>query len=577
MPRKLLLGLALVAAVVAAYLPALEAGFVWNDDSYLTENPALDSLEGLKLVWTEPKASEQYYPMVFTTFWIEKRLWSLHPFGYHLVNVLLHAGSALLLWRLLGWLRLPGAFMAAALFALHPMCVESVAWVTERKNALSLLLSLLSLHAYLGWLEARTAAREPKKKRKSRPETPLHRRPAALYAAAIAAFTLALLTKTTASVVPAVLLVLIWWQKGRLEGADVRPLVPFLAIGAALALHTAWLERTMVQASGAEWGLSLPGRVALAGKVVAFYAGKFFLPADLAFMYPRWEIDPRLFGQWLPAIGALLALAAAWALRHRIGRGPLAALLLFGGVLFPAMGFFNVYAMRYSWVADHFAYQAVAVAAAGAFCGIASLVPEGRAAPRRAAGALALLVLAILGVMTFRQSRAYRDPETLWRDTLEKNPACFMCETNYGHWLAGRGRVPEAMAHFETSLRIRPDNVPTLLNLSQIEEQRGRPAEAAERLRAALLIDPKETVALVNLATLDAKAGRLEEARAGFAEALRIGSPDDYLAHNGLGVVLLRQGKIAEASDHFREALHLRPDFAPARKNLERVAAAVQP
>jgi len=576
-PRKLLLGLALVAAVVAAYLPALEAGFVWNDDSYLTENPALDSLEGLKLVWTEPKASEQYYPMVFTTFWIEKRLWSLHPFGYHLVNVLLHAGSALLLWRLLGRLRLPGAFMAAALFALHPMCVESVAWVTERKNALSLLLSLLSLHAYLGWLEARTAAREPKKKRKSRPETPLHRRPAALYAAAIAAFTLALLTKTTASVVPAVLLVLIWWQKGRLEGADVRPLVPFLAIGAALALHTAWLERTMVQASGAEWGLSLPGRVALAGKVVAFYAGKFFLPADLAFMYPRWEIDPRLFGQWLPAIGALLALAAAWALRHRIGRGPLAALLLFGGVLFPAMGFFNVYAMRYSWVADHFAYQAVAVAAAGAFCGIASLVPEGRAAPRRAAGALALLVLAILGVMTFRQSRAYRDPETLWRDTLEKNPACFMCETNYGHWLAGRGRVPEAMAHFETSLRIRPDNVPTLLNLSQIEEQRGRPAEAAERLRAALLIDPKETVALVNLATLDAKAGRLEEARAGFAEALRIGSPDDYLAHNGLGVVLLRQGKIAEASDHFREALRLRPDFAPARKNLERVAAAVQP
>lgn len=577
MQRKLLLGLTLVAAVVAAYLPALEAGFIWNDDSYLTENPALDTLEGLKLVWTDPKASEQYYPMVFTTYWIEKRLWSLHPFGYHLVNVLLHAGSALLLWGLLRRLRLPGAFPAAALFALHPMCVESVAWVTERKNTLSLLLAFLSLHAYLGWLEARAAAPEPKKKRKTRPETPWHRWPAALYAAAIALTTLALFAKTTSGVVPAVLLVLVWWRKGRLEGVDVRPLAPFFAIGAALALHTAWLERTMVQASGAEWGLSLPGRVVLAGKVVAFYAGKILLPTNLAFIYPRWEIDPRLFGQWLPAIGALAALAAAWALRDRIGRGPLAALLLFGGVLFPAMGFFNVYAMRYSWVADHFAYQAVAVAAVGVVSSIASFVPEGREALRRAAGALALLVLALFGVTTFRQSRVYRDPETLWRDTLEKNPACFMCETNYGHWLAGHGRVPEAIAHFDASLRIRPDNVPALLNLAQIEEQQGRPAEAAERLRAALRIDPTETVALVNLATLDAKTGRLEEAKAGFTEALRIGSPDDYLAHNGLGVVLLREGKMADAVDHFREALRLRPDFAPARKNLERVASAVQP
>jgi len=576
-PRKLLLGFALVAAVVAAYLPALEAGFVWNDDTYLTENPALDSLEGLKLVWTEPRASEQYYPMVFTTYWIEKRLWSLHPFGYHLVNVLLHAGSALLLWALLGRLRLPGAFMAAALFALHPICVESVAWVTERKNTLSLLLSLLSLLAYLRWIEARTAAREPKKKRKPRPETPWHRQPAALYATAIALFTLALLAKTTAAVVPAVLLVLVWWRKGRLEGADARPLAPFFAIGAGLALHTAWLERTMVQATGAEWGLSLPGRVALAGRVVAFYAGKFLLPTDLAFIYPRWEIDPRLFGQWLPALGGLAALGAAWALRHRIGRGPLAALLLFGGVLFPAMGFFNVYAMRYSWVADHFAYQAVAVGAAGAFCGLASLVPEGRAAPRRAAGALALLVLAVSGVLTFRQSRVYRDPETLWRDTLEKNPACFMCETNYGHWLTEQGRIPEAIPHFEASLRIRPDNVPTLLNLSRIEELEGRPAEAAERLRAALRIDPKETVALVNLATLDVKAGRLAEARAGFTEALRIGSPDDHIAYNGLGAVLLRQGKLADAAEQFRQSLRLRPDYAPARKNLELIAAAVQP
>ena len=370
------LGLLLVAGVVATYLPALDAGYVWNDNTYLTENATLDRPDALSLIWTEPKASEQYYPLVFTTFWIEKQLWGLRPFGYHLVNVLLHAGSALLLWAFLRRMGLPAAWLAAGLFALHPMCVESVAWVTERKNTLSLFLSLVAMHAFLASQDARAAATEPPKKRRARVGVPWHRRPAPLYALALLAFTLALFAKTTASVVPAVLLVLVWWRKGRIAPSEVRPLVPFFAVGAALAFHTAWFEKTMVRATGDDWSLGLPGRIVLAGKVVTFYAGQFLFPRDIAFIYPRWAIDPHVAAQWLPTLGALALIGAAWALRGRIGRGPLTILLLFGGVLVPAMGFFNVYSMRYSFVADHFAYQAVAVAAAGVVCGVASLLPD---------------------------------------------------------------------------------------------------------------------------------------------------------------------------------------------------------
>jgi Flp pilus assembly protein TadD len=549
--RKVLPGLLLFAVVVTAFLPALAAGFIWNDDTYLTANRTLDGLDGLRLIWTQPRANEQFYPMVFTSFWVEKRLWGLDPSGYHLVNVLLHAGSALLLWRLLARLGLRGAWLAAAAFALHPMCVESVAWVTERKNTLSLFLSLLSMHAYLA----------------SRARRPL------LSFIGFLLFVLALFAKTTAAVVPAVLLVLVWWREGRLKRDDVVPLVPWFGAGIALGAHTAWLERTSVQAVGKEWALSAAERLVLAGRTVFFYSQKILLPVDLAFIYPRWKVDAHAPVQWLPALGALVLLALAWRFRARLGRGPLAFLLLFGGVLFPAMGFFNVYPMRFSWVADHFAYQAVAVLAAAAVCGAASWTAGWTPQQQRAAAAFAVAVIALLGTLTFRQGRIYRDEEALWSATLVKNPDCFICRTNYGIWLMEKGRDPEAAAQLEASYRLRPDEVPTLLNLALVEERRGRTDDAAALLRSALRVDPANAAALINLAKADARAGRVNEAIASYREALRLGSPGDHLAHNGLGAALMRQGKEAEAIEHFREALRLRPDYEHARTNLERALA----
>jgi tetratricopeptide (TPR) repeat protein len=569
------LAMVLVAAVVGSYLPALEAGFIWNDDTYVSQNPTLDGVDGLRKIWLEPKSNEQYYPLVFSSFWLEKRLWGLDSFGYHLVNVLLHAGGALLLWAFLARLGLPAAWLAAAAFALHPVSVESVAWISERKNTLSLVFSLISAHAWLSWRTAAEPRIVPPPKKGRRAVDPGRRpQPAVFYAVALLAFVLALASKTTASVVPAVLLVLVWWKDGRAKRSDVQPLLPFFAAGVAFALCTAWLERTLVGAVGVEWALGPAGRLVLAGRTVAFYAGKIGLPVDLAFIYPRWTIDAASPVQWIPTVAAVAALAVAWALRRRLGRGSLAALLLFGGVLFPAMGFFNVYAMQFSYVADHFAYQAVAVASAAVVCGTASFLPA-TPVTRRVAGGLGLAVLAVLSVLTYRQSRVYRDNETLWRDTLAKNPDCFLCHTNYGVYLRGIGRVEEAEQHFRESLRIRPDVVPTLLHLAWIEEERGRLDVAAAHLESARKADPGDPLVRLNLGVVLTKAGRREEAIVEFRQALRLPLPKPHLAHNGLGVALLELGRPAEAIEEFRRAVMLRPDYDPARVNLERALAAV--
>ncbi len=570
------LGLALLVAVLVSFLPALESGFIWNDDTYVTENPTLDGLSGLLRIWTDTGANEQYYPLVFTTYWIEKRLWGLHPFGYHLVNILVHAGAALLLWQFLRRLGLPAAWFAAATFAIHPLCVESVAWITELKNTLSLVLVLAAAHAWLSWrtaLEERDAPPRSKAKHRPAPGPAAWRRPGLLWTAALVLFTLALQAKTTASVLPAVLLVIVWWQRGRLRWSDVRPMLPFFAIGAGLAFHTAWLERTMVRATGTEWALSLADRFVLAGQVTVFYAGKVLWPVNLAFSYPRWTVDARIAAQWIPTTALCTALLAAWLLVRRGRRGPLAGLLLFGGVLFPAMGFFNVYAMRYSWVADHFAYQAVAVATACVVCGIASVV-EGLGSswqkPLAAAGAAGLLVL---GAMTFQLARAYKTQETLWLHTLAKNPDCFLCLTNYARDLLQAGRTDEAVAHLEKSLKLKPDAVPTLLNLARVEEEQGRLEGAATHLRAALAVDSTDDEVRVHLATVYTKAGRLADAIREYQVALGTPSPEDYLAHNGLGVALIRAGRLAEGIDHMRECVRLRPDYEHGRANLEMALA----
>jgi hypothetical protein len=340
--RPIVCGGLLVLLTLVAYLPVLQyGGFIWDDDFYVSNNPLLRSVNGLVRIWTEPTATPQFYPLVHTTFWIEYHLWQLNPFGYHLVNVLLHALNAVLFWRLLTKLDLPQAWVAAAVFALHPVCVESVAWISERKNVLSAFLYLSSALVYVEfWMWGSD-------KRRWVP-----------YAAAFALFVGALLSKTVTCTLPATLLIVLWWKRGRIKWGDVLPLVPFFVAGAALGLTTAWIERYRAGAMGGEWDLSFADRWMVAGRAVTFYAAKLLYPHPLSFVYERWQIVAGAWQQWLFPLGVIALLATLWALRERIGRGPLAAAAAFVAILGPALGFVNVYPFRYSFVADHFQYLA---------------------------------------------------------------------------------------------------------------------------------------------------------------------------------------------------------------------------
>jgi tetratricopeptide (TPR) repeat protein len=556
------LGAALVFLLaIAAHWPALRGGFIWDDDDYVTENLTLRDADGLRRIWFEIGAVPQYYPLVHTTFWLEYRLWGLQPFGYHAVNVALHGLAAVLLGLVLRRLQLRGAWLAAAIFAVHPVMVESVAWITERKNVLSAVFYLGAALAYLRWREDPGAARA---------ETGPGAKSAAAYWLALGLFVCAMLSKTVACSLPAALLLVSWWKHGRLRWREAAALTPFFAVGIGLGLLTVWIEKHNVGARGPDWALTFFERVLIAGRALWFYAGKLLWPTRLTFIYPRWEVNAAQAWQWLFPAAALGVVAALWFWRGRLGRGPLTAVLFFAGTLFPALGFFNVYPMRFSFVADHFQYLAST--------GLIALAAEGmsRGAQRWIAGrgsavwirfGIAAPVLALLAVLTWRQCGVYRDLETLWRDTLRKNPDCWMAHNNLGHLLAAEGKLDDAEAHYRRALELKPEYEEALNNLGQALFLRGRVAEAIGYFQRALEREPNHPQALSNLGAALLLQGREAEALELLERALRI-HPTSPETLNNLGAARAAQKRFAEAIGCYEQSLRLRPGQPQAHLNL---------
>jgi protein O-mannosyl-transferase len=542
--------LILVLALVC-YWPALHGGMLWDDDGHVTK-PELRSLAGLAQIWFNLHATQQYYPLLHTAFWVEHGLWGDDTLGYHLVNVLEHAAAAFLLVLVLRRLRVPGAALAGILFVVHPVCVESVAWISEQKNTQSLVLYLLAALAYLRFDRERD---EPSGK--------------SAYRLASLLFVLALLTKTVTATLPAALLVVFWWQRGRLSWRrDVRPLIPWFAIAAASGLFTAWVERTVIGAEGAAFGLTLLQRCLLAGRVVWFYFGKLVWPADLIFMYPRWDAATGGFGWGGCLLAAFLATLLLWLVSRR-SRGPLAAWLFFVGSLFPALGFFNVYPFIFSYVADHFQYLAsmgiIAAVAAGGTALVGRAKQGGRAIGLAAAGVL----VAVLCILSNAQSQTYADEPTLYQATLDRNPGSWMAHNNLGLWYKNHGNADKALAQYQEALRLRPDYPQAHNNLGVLYEDRGDLEGAAAQFRAALAIWKDFVAAHNNLGSVLGKMpGRQNEAIAQLEEAIRL-HPDFAAAHNNLGAALARTpGRQNEAIAQYQEALRITPDFADAHANL---------
>jgi len=571
--RPLLHGLALGLLTIITYVPALRGGFLWDDDEMLVRNSFVHSPSGLYDIWLTSHLGT-YFPLTSSMFWLEWHLWGDDPTGYYFVNVLLHALSAVVLWRILRRLRVPGAWVAAAVLAVHPVTVASVAWIAERKNTLSLLLCLSALLAFLRF--------EDEKRR-------------LWYGTALAAFVLAMLAKTSVVMLPVVLLALAWYRRGAIARTDVVRVLPFVAWAAVLGAVTVG-----VQHAPAFRPESLASRLAAAGWVVWFYLESLLVPVRLTMIYPRWQVDPAWLPAWPPLLALVVLALVCWRRRDRWGRPVLVALVVFVAMLFPVLGLVGWSFHEYSLVSDHLQYAALAGPIA-LVVGSAAAVLQRRRIERRAVVSLALVLVAVLSWLTWTRATVFESGWTLWRDTLDKNPAAWAAHNNLGRLLADSGRLGEAKdqyreaielhpayahAHnnlgvvlgregsdgeaegeYRTALRLDPEYAEAHSNLGNLLARTGRPTEAVEHQRAAVEIQPDSPEVRTNLGSGLQQLGLYDAALAEYDQALRL-SPGLAEAHYNRGAVLLASGRPTEAAESFRAALRLAPDLRAAEQGL---------
>lgn len=574
-----LFALVLVLATIFAYQPAWNGGFVWDDDAYVTKNRLLTSPDGLRRIWFSLESPSQYFPLTYTTFRIESALWDLKPAGYHWTNILLHAANALLLWRLLAELGVPGAWLAAGVFALHPVQVESVAWITELKNVLMGFFFLLTLLAWTRFIDEpnrrpiqRSKARG-KQRAKGLSQTgklrPLSWR---FYWLALIFYSLALCSKSTACTLPAALFLILWLQKKRIGWRRVLQITPFIVLGLAMGLMAMWWERYHVGTRGPMFALAPLERLIVATHAAWFYLGKLFWPAKLTFIYPQWTISPNNPFSYIWLVASIAMCAAIYFARRYVGRSVEVAVAFFIATLSPVIGFIMLYTFRYTFVADHYQYLASIGPIALVCAGLTKLTNSIRYGSRFLFG-LGILIFGALGLLTWRQSASYRDSETLWRTTIERNPGCWMAENNLGsELLETRGDIDGAIAHFEKSLRLKFDHPETHDNLTYALLRKGDPDAAIAEAHVALNLQPNKADTHVVLGMALMTKGRTDEAIPQFSRALQI-RPKYGDAHYNLAVALAEKGETADAIAHYEKAIEAQPDFFQALTNLAWILA----
>jgi tetratricopeptide (TPR) repeat protein len=506
-------GVVLVAITLLAYQPAWNGKPIMDDVTHLTK-PDDRSLDGLVRLWFHPSTNQQYHPLVDTVFWVEDKLWGESMLGYHIVSILLHGISAILLATILQRLRVPGAWLAAAIFAIHPVQVESVAFLVELKNTLSSAFFFGALLAYLNFDETRDAR---------------------FYWLMSILFLVGILAKSTLALLPVVLLIVFWWKRGRLEWQrDVRPLIPFVVLGIAAGICTAWMEREFSSAKGEEFEFSMIERVLIAGRAFWFYLGKIFWPTNLVLIYRRWNINPAVWWQCVFPVAAALFLIAAWLWRRR-WRWLWAGVFFFTVMLLPVLGFFNVRFFRFQFVADHFQYLPIIGIVTPISAGVATLLTQLRGWRRTAGYTFCFALLVVLTALTWQHSHMFRDSEACYRTVIQKNPEAWPAQLNLGIVLSNQGRNDEAKPYLENVLHLNPD-------------------------RMAL------GAVYANLGNIALAKASLDEAIDYYKKSLEVWP--DFRPYNSMGGVLHRQGKLREAMANYEKALEMQPNSPVAQTNL---------
>src|SRR5437667_1735635 len=532
----------LAAWTIFAYWPAWHGGFIWDDDRYVTHNYLLIAPDGLRRIWFSLDAPSQYFPLTYTVLRIERSSWALSPIGYHWVNLLFHVANALLVWRVLSRLQVPGSWLAAAIFALHPVQVESVAWISELRNVLMGFFFLLTLLTWIEYVDA------PHK----------HRR--ILYLAALVFYLLVLSAKATACTLPGALLLVLWLKQKPIGRRALLEIIPFVVLALGIGLVAVWWEKYH-QGTRMLVSLGPVERLLIASRAVWFYLGKIFWPAKLTFIYPQWRIDATNPIAYLWPIAVAVAVVLIFYGRRFFGRSVEVATLFFVMTLGPLLGFIMLYTFRYTFVADHYQYLASIGPIALASAGLVTLSRSSRTL-QRLVGGTSCTILIGLGLLTWQQSATYRDAETLWRTTIATNPDCWMAYNNLGVVQFEKGNVEDAIEKYQQSLGLHPDYPEAHYNLGSALLQKGYADEAIRQCEEALKIQPNEPDAHIVLGNAFMAKQDVDRAIAHYEQALRL-RPDDSNAHYNLGTALKQKGDVERAAQEYEKALELERDRQP--------------
>jgi tetratricopeptide (TPR) repeat protein len=537
---------AIFVLVFAAFWPALHGQFIWDDQLLVIKNPLVTGQLNLRTVWFQTDFS-----LTTVALWLQWLVFGKNPMGYHAVNLFFHAASCVLLWRVLARLKIPGALFAALIFAVHPVAAMSVAWISEMKNTLSLFFFLLSFLWFLNF-ETFVGTNENK--------------PQIFYALSLAAFLFALLAKTSTVMLPVIMLLVIWWQRKQITRRDWLRLAPFFALAILLGVATMWFQDRVMRAGDPVQTENFFGRFAGAGKAVWFYLGKVLFPVNLSMIYPRWTIHSADALAYLPSLAWLGVLTAFWFLRVRAwARAAFFAFAIFTVALLPVLGFLSMNYLVISRVSDHFQYLPMIAIVALTAAALAKFLP------RNIFPAIAAALVLVFAALTFQRSEILADNESLWRDTLTKNPGSFTAQNDYGVVLASQNKLSEAMEHFKAAIELRPKNAPAHANLGRAYAIQRDYADAEKEFQIALSIKSNDAEIQQSYASVLAEQGKFDEAIQHLREAVRL-EPSQQMRLQ-LGSLLHRVGNVREAVEQYRAVLSRDANSIEALNNLAWILA----
>lgn len=544
----------IVVLGLAVYWPAIHGGWLHDDPIFIGYNAAVrsGSWGRMFMLWLDPDGVD-YFPLSYTAFWIQHAFFGLTTTGYHVTTLLLHVANGLLLWKLLVKMNIPGSWFAALAFTIHPACVESVAWISELKNTLSLLPFLASC---IFWVMQDDAAEGSRQK--------------GLYTAALFFFLLSMLAKPAAVAMPVVTLLYAWWKRGRIDGRDVVHAVPLFLISIVLGIVTIQFQHG--RAMGLEKILlgGIASRIALGGMATLFYLATIFCPVNLLPIYPAWPVDPPRPWQFLPWIAIAGATWWMWSNRATWGRHAIFAFGFFLLMIAPVLGFVGIAWMRLTWVADHFLYVPMIGPLTLFVAAVASWIDAGDTR-RRVMGAVAGGALTVfLATTTFLYAGQWVDEDHLWEYTVARNNDAWMAHDRLGSLKLERDDFEGASKHFRQASRLRPDLGGTKRNLGFLLLKQGKHDEAVVVLEEAVQASPWLRDTRAHLADAYGKVGRAAEALALAAELLT-DEPTNRGVRTTYAIALFDSGEKEKAIEELQKVLALDEDYEPALNALERL------